>query len=186
VAGAATAPPLPPFTASTWKATAESKLSTGIKLGTFAVRWEETPLASVLTHIGFGRIQHQGDAAENVYWLCYTIEGVNAQRLWIMAHGEMGGPEHLVTNITAEALKGAKAGPDCPALPKNMQPSALGRGVWLGWKDKDALKVLGAPSHTEGAWRSFDHQSKVPGRCEGGSDLTNWLLYKTQQGQIVS
>ena len=183
-AAANTPPPLAPFNAISWKPTSTTKLSTGIKMGSFEVKWEETTLASVLDAAGLGAIQHQGDAGESVYWLCYTIEGPNSHRLWVMAHGEMGGPEHAVTNITAEALKGAKAEKDCPALPAKLQPVALSQGLWVGASETNAQKALGKPSHTEGPWRSFDHLSKVPGTCEGGFDLTNWLLYKVNKGQL--
>ncbi len=155
-------------------------------MGSFDVRWEESTLASVLSAAGIGEIQHEGDAGDSVYWLCYTIEGSKAQRIWVMAHGEMGGPEHAITNVTAELMKDARGSKDCPALPTKMQPVTLSQGLWLGVTENAALRVLGSPSHSEGPWRSFDHQSKVPGACQGGLDLSNWMLYKIRSGRVVT
>lgn len=185
-AGANSAPPSAPFDAIGWKPTATTKPSLGIKMGTFEVKWEETTLASVLAAAGRGAIQHQGDAGESVYWLCYTVEGAHGHRLWVMAHGEMGGPEHAVTSITAEALKDAKGEKDCPILPVQLQPVVLSQGLWVGASEVNAQKILGQPSHTEGPWSSFDHWSKMPGTCDGGFDLTNWLLYKVNKGRLVT
>jgi hypothetical protein len=67
-------------------------------LDQYRIRFEETGLRDVMPRAG-GYIQHQGDAGENIYWLCYTIaDGKPAQRLWIIASGEMGGPEHDSTS----------------------------------------------------------------------------------------
>ncbi len=183
---AATPPPPGPFDSMNWKPTAKSKPATGIKMGAFEVKWEETTLDSLVRAAGGGQIQHQGDAGESHYWLCFTIEGTNAHRLWVIAHGEMGGPEHVITNITVEALKDAKAKKDCPPLPAKLQPVALSQGLWVGAKEVDARKLLGSPSHSEGPWRSFDHLSKVPGACEGGFDRMNWVLYRVHERQLVT
>jgi hypothetical protein len=178
-------PPAAPFTSISWKAVSVEKPATELRLGAFAMHFEETTLATVHEAVGSGEIQHQGDAGESVYWLCYTIEG--SQRIWMMSHGEIGGPEHAVTSVTDQQIKGVKANKDCPSLPAKMQPVSLDTGFWLGTKDIEALKALGPASHAEGAWRSFDYQGKVPGSCEpSGFDLTNWLLYKIDNGRVTT
>ena len=181
-----TLPPPAPFNAVSWKPTAKARPTTGMKMGSFEVKWEETTLASVVGAAGLGVIQHQGDAGESMYWLCYTIGAKNAQRLWVIAHGEMGGPEHAVTNITAEASRGAKATKACPALPAKLQPVALTQGLWLGASEMNVVKLFGAPSHSQGPWRSLNHASKVPGPCDGGLDVTNWLLYKVHERHLTA
>ena len=63
---------------------------------------------------GEGTIQHQGDAAGSIYWLCYQ----RAQhRLWI-ASSEMGGQDHVVTDVVEELTgKDAVASTDCAVIP---------------------------------------------------------------------
>lgn len=178
---AAITPPSQPFDAISWKARSESKPASVLRLGTFLVHFEETTLADVQRTVGAGLIDHQGDAGESIYWLCYTSGN---ERIWIIADGEMGGSTHAVTGISAQHLPKAKAEADCPSLPRTYRPASLQRGLWLGLTEAEASKILGAPSHLEGAWRSFDFQTKVPGKCgPNGYDLGNWLLIKFNGGR---
>lgn len=182
---AATPPPALPFSSISWKATAAEKAATGLRLGTYAIAFEETTLAGVRAAVESGELQHQGDAGESIYWLCYTIAG--KERIWITAHGEMGGPEHAVTSVSGQEIKGVKINKDCPALPTRLQPVSLDKGLWLGTTEKEALKVLGPVSYSEGSWRSVDYQGKVPGNCDpGGFDLTNWVLYKSEKDRLTT
>ena len=88
--------------------TIKKRLATRFSLGAFAGRFEETPLGTVRDTVGEGTIQHQGDAGDSIYWLCYR----RAQhRLWVVSSGEMGGPDHRVTEIVEElAEKNTEAG----------------------------------------------------------------------------
>ena len=72
---AETFPPIAPFDAITWKATMKRKPSTGLKMGTFRVRFESTTLDDVRRAASVGAIAHRGDAGESAYWLCYTSAG---------------------------------------------------------------------------------------------------------------
>jgi hypothetical protein len=185
---AETPPPIAPFDAITWKATMKQKPSTGLRMGAFRVRFERTTLDDVRRVASVGEIAHRGDAGESAYWLCYTIPGAaQAERIWIVAHGEMGGREHYITNISAEFVPNGSATADCPALPNNLKPLSLDNRLWLGASEGTALAKLGAPSYKKGAWRSYDFQGKVPGKCEGsGFDLVAWLLLHFQNGRIKS
>src|SRR5690349_2336254 len=60
--------------------TVVKRLATRFSLGAFAGRFEETPLGAVRKAVGAGTIQHQGDAAGSIYWLCYRHA---QQRLWV-------------------------------------------------------------------------------------------------------
>lgn len=185
---AETPPPVAPFDAITWKATLKRKPSTGLRMGAFRVRFERTTLDDVRRAASVGEIAHRGDAGESAYWLCYTnLAPTQAERVWIVAHGEMGGPEHYVTNISAELLPNGNATADCPALPNNLKPLSLDNHLWLGASEGAAPAKLGAPSYQKGAWRSYDFQGKVPGNCEGGGfDLLAWLLLHFQNGRVNS
>jgi hypothetical protein len=185
---AQTAPPQLPFSDVSWKALSKAKPATHLKMGDLEVRFEETTLRAVSGTAGVGSMHHQGDAGESIYWLCYTVQGdAKAQRIWIVAHGEMGGLEHAVTMVTAQELPPTvQPTIDCPALPSTLQPLSLVPDVWLGIPESKASKVLGRPSYRKGPWRSFDYQGKVPGNClPDGFDLMNWLVFRTVQGRIV-
>ncbi len=178
---AAIPPPAQPFDAISWKARSESKPASELRLGNFVIHFEETTLADVQRAVGAGSIDHQGDAGESIYWLCYTAKN---EHIWIVAHGEMGGSSHAVTGVSAQRSPGAKAENDCPLLPPKLLPVSLQQGLWLGFTETEASKVLGAPSYSEGAWRSFDYQAKIPGKCEpDGFDIGNWLLMKLNGGR---
>jgi len=186
---AQTPPPEHPFSSISWRPLSKEKPATHLKMGTLEVRFEKTTLSAISDATGLGRMFHQGDAAESIYWLCYTIRGgARAERLWIVAHGEMGGREHAVTLVTAQEVQPTvKPTDDCPTLPSAFQPLSLAQHVWLGIPESKALQVLGRPSHRKGSWRSFDYQGKVPGSCQpDGFDLMNWLVFRTIEGRIVA
>src|SRR3954462_13249252 len=95
-------------------------LATRFSLGAFVGRFEETPLGAVCEAVGEGTIQHQGDAGGSIYWLCYR----RAQhRLWVMSSGEMGGPDHRVTEIVEELTeKDTDTSTDCAIIPEKFSP----------------------------------------------------------------
>ncbi len=185
---AATPPPRYPFDAVTWDATLTAEPSLGMKMGFFYVRLEKTTLDDVRRATSIGDIAHQGDAGESVYWLCYTnVTSTAVERVWIMAHGEMGGLEHFITNITAQLLPKGSATEECPALPRKLTPLSLDHHIWLQSSVSDILKNLGHPSYKKGPWRSFDYQGKVPGNCgDEGFDLMNSLLLRAKSGWVQS
>jgi hypothetical protein len=86
-----TPPPVEPFDAITWKATMKRNPLTELRMGVFRVRFEKTTLDDVRRVAGVGEISHRGDAGASTYWLCFTSLGPkHAERIWIVAHGEMG------------------------------------------------------------------------------------------------
>ncbi len=185
---AGTPPPQTPFDAITWKATMKKKPSTGLTMGSLHVRFERTTLDDVRRAVSIGDISHQGDAGESIYWLCYTNANPRrVERIWIVAHGEMGGSEHRITNISAQLLPNESATTDCPAVPGKMKPLSLSSNLWLNTSAGDARTSLGPASHQKGPWLSFNYQGKVPGNCQpDGFDLMNWLAFRTAQGRIVA
>ena len=186
---AQTAPPELPFPNVSWKALSKAKPASHLKMGGLEVRFEKTTLRAISDTAGLGTMHHRGDAGKSIYWLCYTIQGDSrTQRIWIVAHEEMGGSDHAVTMVTAQELPpSVQPTNDCPTLPTTLQPLSLARAVWLGIPGSEALKVLGRPSYRKGSWRSFDYQGKVPGNCQpDGFDLMNWLVFRTVQGRIVA
>lgn len=182
---AGTPPPTTPFDAMTWRATMKKKPSTGVKMGAFHVRFEKTTLDDVRKTVGVGYLAHQGDAGESINWVCYTnVNPASVERIWIISHGEMGGRERRVTDISAELLPNGIATTDCPALPEGMKPLILDSQLWLGASESDARTRFGAPSYHKGPWRSFDYQGKARGNCEGGFDVLNDLLLRFENGRV--
>jgi len=183
---AQTAPPQAPFDVMTWKATMKQSPATGVQMGALTVKFEKTTLADIRQAAARGVIAHQGDAGESVYWLCYTNSRVKpAERIWLMAHGEMGGPEHYVTDVSAELMSNGKPTKDCPTLPKNLTPVGLDNSLWIGASQGRATWKLGAPSFRNGSWRSYDFQTKLSGDCgDDGFDRSASLLLHFLNGHV--
>ena len=183
---AQTPPPASPFGAVTWNAARKDAPSSGLYMGPLFVRFEKTTLDDVRRAASVGDIAHRGDAGASVYWLCYTSVGKpQVERIWVIADGEMGGPGHYVTGVSAEVSANGHATADCPALPNHLKPPSLDRQIWLGTSERKAARKLGAPSFRKGAWRSYDFQSKVPGKCEGGGfDRAASLLLHFHRGRV--
>jgi hypothetical protein len=182
---AETPPPVSPFDAITWEPTLKARPSSGIRMGSFRVRFEKTTLDEVRHAASIGDIAHRGDAGESTYWLCYTnVALTRVERIWIIA-SEMGGSKHHVSHISAELVPEEGATRDCPALPDKMKPLSLESGLWLNASESNARKRLGRPSYKKGPWQSFDYQSKIPGNCEGGGfDFLNWVLLRFDGGRV--
>lgn len=82
---AETPPPKLPSDNISWPASMKRPPTRGIVLGKLSVAFEKTALAEVLEAAPRGFIQHQGDAGDSIYWLCYTRAGADvAYRLWIV------------------------------------------------------------------------------------------------------
>ena len=180
-----TPPPNTPSLAGNWPASMKTPPTRGVTLGKFSIGFEKTALADVLEAASRGFIAHQGDAGESIYWLCYTrVDTDISYRMWIVSDGEMGGGKHAVTMIAARRIADAKATEDCPLLPAKLQPVSLDVPIWIGTTDRDAERALGPPSHRQDMWRQFDYQGKVPGQCDGGYDMSNWLWTKSEDAHI--
>jgi hypothetical protein len=170
-----------------WRAA--SKPSDGLAMGKLTVKFEQTPLSEVLGAVKSGFIQHQGDAAESVYWLCYTAltDSYNA-RIWIEASGEMGGPDHQVTNIAVQRITNSRPLSDCPTLPKQFQSLSFNNGVWLGAPEAAVEKVFPAGLLHRGERAFIGYQGREPGdgSCDGGYALLNSLYLTFQAGVVVA
>jgi hypothetical protein len=187
VAIAATPPPEQPFESRDWPATLSKAPSTGVTLGVLRIQFEQTTLDQVRRQALQGKVAHQGDAGNSIYWLCYTNKREHiAERIWLISNGEMGGRGHAVTSVIVSRVKLAAPTTDCPALPATMRPASFDSNAWLGSSDRALENAFGSPSHLKESWRSYDFQTKVQGSCDGGFDRMNWLLTKSQNGKVIS
>ncbi len=145
---------------STMKSTAASS----ILLGSIIVVFDKTTLGEAMEKIRAGEIQHQGDAAESVYWLCYSIQTpAGWEHLWLLSHGEMGGYEHVIYGVAAKVSSSKLPAPSCPELPKYLRPVKLNNGFWLGTEKKDIEQKLGKPSLQKNQWLHYESQRELVG-----------------------
>lgn len=160
--------------------TVVKRLVTRFSLGAFAGRFEETLLGAVREAVGEGTIQHQGDAGDSIYWLCYR----RAQhRLWVVSSGEMGGPDHLVTEIVEELTeKDSETPTDCAVIPEKFAPLVFDGKLHLGMPRLEVVKALGPPSKSESAQMVYSHD----GKRAGGFDETAWLILRFREEKLVS
>jgi hypothetical protein len=181
ISTAATPPPATPIDPHPWqKALLKEKPTHGISMGSLFVQFEKTTLDDVRRAASLGEISHQGDAGESIYWLCYTsLRSSPVERIWVIAHGEIGGSAHSVTSISAQIVPNGKATTDCPALPANLMPLSLDNNLWLNSAESDALKKFGSPSYQEKTWRSYYFNDK---KLDSGS----WLWLQTEGGRVTS
>jgi hypothetical protein len=155
-------------------------LATRFSLGAFAGRIEETQLDAVRDMVGEGTIQHQGDAGDSIYWLCYRRP---QHRLWLVSHGEMGGPEHAITEVVEELTeKDARVSTDCPILPDKFSPFVLDGKLRLGMSRQAVIAALGPPSKSKAAQIVYTHEGKLA----DGFDETGWLVLRFREGKLVS
>lgn len=160
--------------------TVGKRLATRFSLGAFAGRFEETPLAAIRDAVGKGAIQHQGDAGASMYWLCYRGP---RHRIWVASSGEMGGPEHHVTEIVGELTeKDAGTSIDCPALPERFASLVFDGTLRLGMSRLEVVAALGPPSKSEGAQMVYLHEGKLT----GGFEETAWLILGFRDERLVS
>ena len=160
--------------------TVVKRLATRFSLGAFAGRFEETPLAAVRKAVGEGTIQHQGDAAGSIYWLCYR----RAQhRLWVVSSGEMGGTDHRVTEIVEEITeKDTETSTDCAVIPEKFAPLVFDGKLHLGMSRSEVVTALGPPSKSEAAQMVYSHAGKL----SNGFDETAWLILRFREEKLVS
>jgi hypothetical protein len=173
-------PPPPELEEITGPPTLRQMPATQLTLGGLVARFERTTLASIQAAAKAGTIEHQGDAGASIYWLCYTVpHGKLLERIWIVAHGEMGGSDHAITEVSAEQLPSGSVTPDeCPLFPPALRPLSLDRGVWLGLSRSQLIHSLGRPSGAHGDWLEFVYAGKVKlsteGTDQGSKESTDW------------
>jgi hypothetical protein len=159
--------------------TVAKRLANRFSLGAFAGCFEETRLGAVRDAVGEGTIQHQGDAGGSLYWLCYR--GAH-HRLWLSSD-EIGGPDHLVTEIVDEFTeKDAGASTDCAILPEKFSPVVFDGKLHLGMSRQEVITALGQPSKSEAAQILYSHQGKLA----NGFDETAWLILGFREDKLVS
>ncbi len=167
------------------------KPASRLTMGKFIARFEITTLSQVIKATGLGSISHQGDAGGSLYWLCYMIPSEETfQRVWIIAHGEMGGREHKITEVIATRLSAdTKPSDACPDIPTLLQPMSLDRGIWIDSRVPQLIKALGQPSEFKNDWLVYLYEGTKPGKYQGKLvqfDESSFLEMRVEIGKVTT
>jgi hypothetical protein len=178
-------PPPWPLGERSFPSKSKRRPTNNIKLGSLVIAYEESGLANTARAIAVGKIQHQGDTGDSMYWLCFTLEGTKGlERVWLLSQLDLSAG---ITGLRAVSLKDGGPTAGCPLMPANFRPVSLDGAVWLGSTEKAAVGALGTPSFSEGPWRWFAFEERDHSQCQPeGSLQFNWLLYKVEEGAIVA
>jgi hypothetical protein len=156
----------------------------GVHLGSLHLVFEHTTLADV-QRTAAEPVKHRGEAGESLYWICYTVQSPRAERVWILSDGEMGGPEHRITGVTAVRLSAARALPGCPTMPSALLPLSLDNGLWLDSAVGEFAAALGTAAPAAAGWHTFRYAGKLPSAtCAGGFDVTNDVSLRSEAGRV--
>ncbi|MBC9879824.1 hypothetical protein G8O24_21015 [Bradyrhizobium sp. INPA01-394B] len=173
-------PPLDEHALERVPPTVAKRLATRFSLGAFAGGFEETRLGAVRDAVGEGTIQHQGDAGGSLYWLCYRRP---QHLIWVVSGGEIGGPDHLVTEIVEEFTeKDTATSTDCAPLPDKFAPVAVDGKLHVGMSRQEVITGLGPPSKADGAQMVYSRAGKL----KGGFDETAWLILRFRENKLVA
>jgi len=145
-----------------------------IQLGKFTVEFENTTLDEIRKIFGSGSIDHSGDAASSQYWLCYSLPN---QRIWFISHGEMGGPDHALTQLHVISMDEKNiVNNNCPLLPIKFKPIQFDFG-WIGTTQETLINCLGQPSGIEGNTLIYFYHGKKTAKYRGEDVDWNVLGY---------
>lgn len=162
------------------------KINIGTGIGTFKAEFEKTTLGEIRDLLNSGSIQHAGDAAESQYWLCYTLSD---QRVWFISHGEMGGPEHALTQVQASTQSSTYHGNlSCPEMPARYKSISLDFG-WIGTTEKSFLEAIGAPSGRKGGRLMYHYADTIQKKHNGKvikGDVTSYVEVTILDNKINS
>ena len=158
-----------------------------ILLGTFPIYFEETTLQQIMDTLKVGQITQQGDAAADIYWLCYTDPNPSSpQRLWIISNAEMAGAQHRVTEVVIQSInKKLISIQGNPMLPRSFRFAALDKGVHIGITKKKLINILGQPSGSRKEWLRYCYEGKLRNETRESRDGSS-LFVKVIDGKIAA
>lgn len=161
---------------------------TSMRIGTFEVKLEETTLGDIINEVGVGSIQLTRETGESQYYLCYSLPDQH-EHIWLISHGEMGGPDHALTQVYAvSTTKPIRENVSCPQIPARFQSISMKFG-WIGTTQKKLFASLGKPSGSKDGRLMFFYEGKTPGIYEGKSvefDVISYVEVVIDDGKISS
>jgi len=157
-----------------------------IQIGKFIAGFESTTLDEIRKFLGTGLIDHSGDAASSQYWLCYSLLG---QRVWFISHGEMGGSNHVLTQVHVISTGEKKVeNKSCPTLPPEAIAVQFDFG-WIGTTKESLIDSLGQPSGTDGNALIYFYHGKKTATYTGihaDWDVLGYVKVILENNRIVS
>jgi hypothetical protein len=100
-----------------------------------------------------------------------------------VSSGEIGGPDHLVTEIVEELTeKDTETSTDCAIIPEKFAPLVFDGKLHLGMSRLEVVTALGPPSKSEAAQMVYSHNGKLA----DGFDETAWLILRFREEKLVS
>ena len=182
-------PPIPPMGEAIVATAADAPVSR-LRLGRLDIVLEETPLAVVQEMLAMGAIGERGEAADHIFWLCYTYSANGARaRVWLVSSGEFGGAEHAIDGI-AVAVVGVEASipASCPAL-RAGDTAWIDRRIELGLAENELIRRLGRPSEVQDNVMHFLFDGDVAHAVDshGSSDtyaVTSRLMVELRDGHV--
>jgi hypothetical protein len=183
-------PPVAP-SGDTVAATAPDAPVSRLRLGRLDIVLEETPLAVVQEMLATGTIGERSDAADHIFWLCYTYDADGARgRVWLVSSSAFGGAEHVVDGVAA-ALVGAepRTPENCPALQAGAA-AWIDRRIWLGLDEHELIRRLGRPSevHENVMHFLFDGDVRRTVDNHDAADrfaVTSYLTVELRDGRVA-
>jgi hypothetical protein len=100
-----------------------------------------------------------------------------------VSSGELGGPDHRVTEIVEELTeKDTDTSTDCAIIPEKFAPLVIDGKLHLGMSRSEVVKALGPPSKSDSAQMVYSHHGKLA----GGFEETAWLVLRFREEKLVS
>jgi hypothetical protein len=162
-----------------------------LHLGNYVALFEKTSLREIRDKVGAGSLEHVGDAADALEWLCYSLPG---QRVWLVST-EMGGSNAALMNVIADAISpSAPLEPSCPTIPSTLRPLSLPFG-WIGSPVSVLRDSLGKPSGTRGDWLIYYFAGKESGPYQDPGDavpamvdydVSAYVEVRVQKGKVIA
>lgn len=161
-------------------ATTEKDCVKSVSAGSAVFEFEKTALSEIQKAAGTGAIDHSGDAVESQYWLCYSF---NNQTVWFISHGEMGGNNHVLTQVQAISKNLG-----CAIPQKDFQKIKSSFG-WLGMSAKELHELLGRPASQSTNNFQYYYAGKIRGPYDGKIvdwDVSAYIEATTENNKVTS
>jgi hypothetical protein len=164
--------------------------STGLTMGDVHIAFAQSTLQEIGARLNYVLIRHQTSADGTFGWLCFTILGEDAYRVWITSDDEFGGSDRLVTSIFAARIEAdAKATDSCPEPPVKYRTVKLDNGIWLGSSNEQIGLILGLVPPNSDGWSRYTYSGEQNVVSRGKSanfDVSSSLDLRLQNGRVIA
>jgi hypothetical protein len=153
-----------------------------VRAGALHLTLETNTLADIEKAFG-GTIQHEGDAGDSTYWLCYAGAGAGGKpALFWFVSGEMGGSDHGILNIAMQPNPTGKVPEGCTAAPHDLTNIDFGiPGVGAAIGDVASRFGDAKPDH-DGL---FHYAASYPSVEAKDFTVTQTLVYTAKNGRVA-